>query len=394
MERLAKRASDRVRSSAARTGRYIAGNRLVTLLLAGAAVLGGCAGEPEPLIRWTMNEPMQVLSVPGSPPVQDGRARFRQIFCQVLAIDAEYGAQPCEQFLHRASDEPAPAQVVAPLPDWPAGLLRVVVVPGLFSDCVQHLARPFQTAIERLDSPSVKMEFLQVSGRSGSDTNARAIADYLAGMELEAGQQLVLLGHSKGAVDILHFLVGYPELAGRVRAVISVAGAINGSPRADRLEDDYAAWLSERHLGVCDPGDGRAVEYLTRAYRLNWLANNSLPAGVQYYSIVAIASPENIGLNSRMGYRAMRQVDPRNDGQLLFYDQVIPGATVLAYANANHWSVAIPVSDTHPVIASTIITRNAYPRTAMLEAALRYVVEQLPRAPGGQGAAATTGQTR
>ena len=74
--------------------------------------------------------------------------------------------------------------------------------------------------------------------------------------------------------------------------------------------------------------------------------------------------------------------------------QVIPGATVLAYANANHWSVAIPVSDTHPVIASTIITRNAYPRIAMLEAALRYVVEQLPRAPGEQGAAAPTSQTR
>jgi len=392
MDRLADRASQHgARCSAPR-----AGGSLAALLASCAALLGGCASEPEPLIRWTMDEPMQVLSVPGSPPLQDGRFRFRQIFCQVLTADPEYGAEPCERYLHRASDEPAPPEQVAPLPDWPRRTLRVVVVPGLFSDCVQHLARPFQTAIERLDSPGVNLEFLQVSGRSGSDTNARAIADYLAGMEPEPGQDLVLVGHSKGAVDILHFLVGYPELAERVSAVISVAGAINGSPRADRLEDDYAAWLSERHLGFCDPGDGRGVEYLTRAYRLNWLVNNRLPSAVQYYSIVAIASPDNISLNSRVGYRAMRQVDPRNDGQLLFYDQVIPGATVLAYANANHWSVAIPVSDKHPVIASTIITHNAYPRTALLEAALRYVDEQLPVAQGvtRAAAAAPQGQTR
>jgi hypothetical protein len=41
---------------------------------------------------------------------------------------------------------------------------------------------------------------------------------------------LILLGYSKGTTDILHFLVAYPDLALRIEAVLSVAGAVNGSP--------------------------------------------------------------------------------------------------------------------------------------------------------------------
>jgi len=341
------------------------------------ALAAACATEPEPLMPFNLDVPMQVLSVAGSPLLRDERAGYRALFCKVLESDPEFGSQPCEQFLHRLSDEPS-SVVAQTLPGPVSGRLKVIIVPGLFSDCVQHLTTPFQTTIERLNSPLIEMEYLPVSGRSGSDTNARAIAEHVAALDLQPGQDLVLVGHSKGAVDILHFLVGFPDLAKRVSAVLSVAGAINGSPRADQLEDDYQTWLSDRHLGFCDPGDGRGLEYLTRSYRLNWLVRNPLPTHVRYFSIVAIASPENIGLNSRKGYGDLVQVDPRNDGQLLFYDQVIPGASLLAYVNANHWSVAIPVSDTHPVIARTIITHNSFPRTAMLEAALRYIAAGSP----------------
>jgi len=354
------------------SGRWLAAASWRAVLVVSSALVAACASEPQPLMAYSLDVPMQVLSVSGSPPLKDERGAYRQLFCSLLASDPEFGSLPCDQFLHRLSDEPA-ARPGQPPAITVIRRLKVVIVPGLFSDCVQHLTTPFQTTIERLDSPGMRLKYLPVSGRSGSDTNARAIAEHVAAMDLEPDQDLVLVGHSKGAVDILHFLVGFPDLAARVSAVLSVAGAINGSPRADRLEDDYQTWLSDRHLGVCDPGDGRGLEYLTRSYRLNWLVRNPLPARVRYYSIVAIASPENIGLNSRMGYRDLVQVDPRNDGQLLFYDQVIPGATLLAYANANHWSVAIPVSDTHPMIARTIITHNSFPRTVMLEAALRHI---------------------
>jgi len=40
----------------------------------------------------------------------------------------------------------------------------------------------------------------------------------------------VLVGYSKGVPDIFEFLADYPELVPRVDAVVSIAGAVNGSP--------------------------------------------------------------------------------------------------------------------------------------------------------------------
>ena len=43
--------------------------------------------------------------------------------------------------------------------------------------------------------------------------------------------------------------------------------------------------------------------------------------------------------------QAPGEIDPLNDGQLLFIDQLIPGSALLGYVNADHWTVAIPVEE-------------------------------------------------
>jgi len=328
-------------------------------------------GQPSSLLPYELDIPLQVLSVSGAPPVSDGRARFRELFCAELAVDPDFAGEDCDSYLHRLADEPIlSGEVVAPAHDLD---LKTVVVPGLFSDCIANYSRPYQTSGEALALVGVDMEYLQVSGRSSSRANAQTIANYIDTLELKSGQKLVLVGHSKGAVDILQFLVSYPDLAKRVSAVLSVAGAINGSPRADDAYQDYQNWLADFNLDACPVGDGLAMEDLTRRNRMNWLANNTLPDFVHYYSMSAFVNQDDVGLNSMRGYRALARIDPRNDGQLLFYDQVIPGAVLLAYLNANHWSVAVPVTETHPMVARTVITNNRFPRSSMLKAALNYI---------------------
>lgn len=338
--------------------------------------LGACASPPAGLLSYELDVPMQVLSVPGAPGVMDGRGDFRRLFCEELAADPEFAGEPCDSYLHRLADEP-PAAGLAPV-DRPLDI-RLVVVPGLFSECAPGLAMPFAASIQRLAARGVRVDFLQVSGRSGSDSNARQIANYLGTVDPRSGQQLVLVGHSKGAVDLLHFLVGYPGLARRVDAMLSVAGAINGSPRADDARAMYGDWLADIDLVSCDAGDGLAMEHLTRRYRMNWLASNPLPSSVAYYSLVAFAGPDRVGLNSQRGHRALSVIDPRNDGQLLFYDQVIPGSTLLGTVNANHWAVALPVTEISPLLASLVVTKNRFPRDAMLIAALRMIADRTPR---------------
>lgn len=342
--------------------------------------LGGCAAQPSSLLPYELDVPMQVLSVPGSPPVIDGRGRYRELFCAELATDPEFSGDSCDDYLHKLVDEPRGAGIAPePVNDL---AFKLVVVPGLFSDCVESIATPFEISDEALARVGVEKQYLAVSGRSGSDANARLIANYIAALELAPGQRLVLLGHSKGAVDILQFLVSFPELARRVTAVLSVTGAINGSPRADDAYDDYRQWLADRDLLTCDAGDGLAMDHLTRRYRMTWLASNPLPDHVRYYSLTAFVNQDDVGLNSMRGYRALARIDPRNDGQLLFYDQVIPGSTILATMNTNHWAAAIPIRETHPVLANTIVTNNRFPRDAMLKTALRFIHDDLlERAP-------------
>ena len=70
-------------------------------------------------------------------------------------------------------------------------------------------------------------------------------------------------------------------------------------------------------------------------------------------------------------------MDPRNDSQTLFTDQLIPGSVLLGYLNADHWAVVVPIARTHDTIGSLFVTQNAYPREALTEAVLRFVEEDL-----------------
>jgi hypothetical protein len=55
---------------------------------------------------------------------------------------------------------------------------------------------------------------------------------------------------------------------------------------------------------------------------------------------------------------------------------VIPGSTLLGYANADHWDIAIAVERQMPHLSSRRSPRR-YPRAALLDATLRYVGESL-----------------
>jgi hypothetical protein len=78
---------------------------------------------------------------------------------------------------------------------------------------------------------------------------------------------------------------------------------------------------------------------------------------------------------------AAARIDARNDSQVIFYDQVIPGSTLVGYINADHWALAVPVARTHSTIGSMFVTQNAYPREALVEVLLRFVEEDLSAAP-------------
>ena len=339
-----------------------------------AACLFGCSTQ---LLPYNLEVPAQTMRVVGTPDPVDGRRRFREIFCTLLARENGFETGPlgCEKQLHRLVDEAPVVNPLAPLPAHDTRY-RVLIVPGLFGECFADSVTPFADASARLQSHGYRVEPLVVSGRSSADHNAGQIADAVRAIDLGPEDRLLLVGHSKGAIDILHFLANYPDLADRVDAVASVAGAINGSPIADRMAKPYERWLADLGVDECSPGDGGALESLRRPVRLEWLASHPLPPDIPRFSVVGFTEKSNVAHVLRSFWKDLARIDPRNDGLLLFFDQVIPGATLLGYANADHFAVAIPFEEQSDwAVAGSALGHAPYPRGVLLEAIVLYVVE-------------------
>ena len=98
---------------------------------------------------------------------------------------------------------------------------------------------------------------------------------------------------------------------------------------------------------------------------------------MRYYSLVTFPQPDRISSILTTSYDKLARIDARNDSQMIFYDQVIPGSTLVGYINADHWALAVPIARTHSTIGSMFVTQNAYPREALMEALLRFVEEDL-----------------
>jgi pimeloyl-ACP methyl ester carboxylesterase len=255
--------------------------------------------------------------------------------------------------------------------------LRIILVTGAFAECFPKMGKPYDDAAVRLEKLGYRIDTIVVSGRSSSRYNATMIAKTVDGLELGATERLILLGYSKGATDILHFLVDYPEIAKKVTAVLSVAGVINGTPVADKFAETYARWFKKTPSKECEPGDGGVLESLKRSTQFPWMAANPLPQNVQYYSTVAFTNRENVQAGLLLTYDLLRNTDPRNDGQVIFYDQVIPGASLLGYINLDHWAIAVPVKEKTASSAWAAASNHPCVRALLFEAMVLFLVEKL-----------------
>jgi hypothetical protein len=347
----------------------------IFLVLLNIVSICGCTPT---LLKFDVDTPAQTLTYAGAPPIYDQRPRFREIFCGLINenSEAQHRRIKCEDYLWRLNDDQQGDRLNQPLPQHDTSL-RVILVTGAFGECFPEMGKPYQDAAARLEKLGYRIDTIVVSGRSSSSYNATMIAKTVDGFELRATERLILLGYSKGATDILHFLVDYPEIAKKVTAVLSVAGVINGTPLADKFAETYANWFKKTPIKECEPGDGGVLESLKRSAQFPWMAVNFLPQKVQYYSIVAFTNRENVQPGLLLTYDLLRKIDPRNDGQVIFYDQAIPGSSLLGYINLDHWAIAVPVREKMASAGWAAASNHPHVRGLLFEAMILLLVEKL-----------------
>ena len=208
--------------------------RIVALWIAGACLsLGACASGP--LAPYSTETPPLMLVPAAQAGVADGRGRFREIYCAVLEAHGHElpDYRPCDEALTRVGDEPAAKGRAVDLGPSSRHLVALLV-PGIGWDCVEDWLEAPGSAANHVAHFGYELSQIHVDALSGTPHNARQIRDALLAMpEPEGAPRLVLVGYSKGTPDILEAVVSYPEIRSRIAAVVSIAGAVGGSPIAD-----------------------------------------------------------------------------------------------------------------------------------------------------------------
>lgn len=312
---------------------------------------------------------------PAPAAIVDARAEFRAVFCGLMRRDDAPGGANCNDWLRRFPDEAA--QPASPIPLDQAPAVNIVIVGGLFSDCLP-MVPAFGDAVAPLRASGYRVSYAPIKGRASAEANAAIILAYVM-RESAARPKLpiVIVAYSKGVTDTMTALAAYPELGPAVGALISVAGVVNGSRAADRLLKMYNATAGLVPYSACPVSDGGEVRTLTHEYRRDWLATHSLPAAPLYFSIVALPTPKRVSAALSVFHRSLSRIDPRNDGQMIYADAIVPRSALLGYANADHFAAALPFDSAMPNLRLVGINRNDYPRAQLVEAAVRLAQARL-----------------
>lgn len=287
-------------------------------------------------------------------------AEFSVLFCSVLKQNNPDGEDlsPCSRWLETPGRE-----------DLPLGALsrdyRLLVIPGIFNTCVSD--NPAYAAGRKVleEKYGVSTDILSVPNDSSED-NAKLIADYIEEKWLSDRRPFILVGYSKGTPDIMTALALYPAIRQKVAAFISTAGASGGSPIADSLPMQLDAWMGKvKDRAGCKGNPAEGFKSLKQDVRRRFLSAHPHPY-VPTYSLAAVIHPDRVPRNAAQTWRMLSAWDPKNDGQLLRMDQIIPESTYLGVAWSDHLNLALVMGE-------------KFPRAALLESLYRFVTADLKK---------------
>lgn len=223
---------------------------------------------------------------------------------------------------------------------------RVLFVPGFNADYLERHKGYFVEQRRELKRLGLKegadYEVLRrqygFHGERTMENNARAITEYL----LHSPRPVLLITHSKGAVDVLDALVRSREARAKVRGWFAIQSATGGTILADVLSRGWTRPFVETFLRGYG-GSIAALEDLRQETRLAYLRQNlaSIEEVTREVKIVALTTRKN-HLDLPTDLRTLVSLfDPHyfkdeSDGMISMRNSMIPGAPFVFLDGIDH----------------------------------------------------------
>jgi hypothetical protein len=185
-----------------------------------------------------------------------------------------------------------------------------------------------------------------------------------------------VVSYSKGAPDVQEGLAGDPQARSAVAALVTVAGAVGGSPIADTMPSIVERYTSSLKLGPCEGDVAQAFKSLRQDVRKRFNDDHPDPL-VPSFSLTAISDATNTSKMLLQAWQLLTQYDPRTDSQLLASDAIVPGGHLLGVLRADHLAAALNYETASNAEVRNFADHNHYPRTAVFEAAVRVAIDSI-----------------
>jgi len=308
-----------------------------------------------------------------TPATSDDTGSFADMFCSVLDENADGGNWgACSQYLEAASQKKLTLSAI------PNTKYRLLIVPGIMNSCAS-MAPAFDEGQKVLrDKHGMTVELLAVPN-DASEVNAKTIGQYLKDHMKDDQRKYIVVGYSKGAPDLQTMLATDKEAAGMVAAFVTVAGAVGGSPIADILPSMLDKYMQMMKFGGCKGDVSTGFKSLKRDVRQAFLASYPNPV-VPTYSIAAVSDNTNTSKMLLERWKLRSVYDPKQDSQLTRDDAIVPGAKYLGTARGDHLAVGLPLDKLADKSLLSFLDHGKYPRAALLESLVRYVMQDLETA--------------
>jgi hypothetical protein len=295
---------------------------------------------------------------------RDGQSDFARTFCSTLShLDSTGEWGQCHRWL-----EGAPVSAPAATADIPK-TLGIMVVAGIFSECFKD-APIYKQGLEHLkDAHGLNVFEVPVSGIGSSEANTRQIETFLS----QTSGDFIAIGYSKGISDLMVAIQLGGLASTRIKALVSVAGTVAGSRLADlpseRFLDGMERTLRRADLGDCDVSDAGGIRSLRREDRYSFLRRWKPPGELRTFSIVGVTTRKETSSVLHPLWDLVNYHSADQDSQVVAEEGILPAATFLGVAKGDHWALALPFYEA----GKRLVSRNQYPRTALLEALVRTV---------------------